>query len=299
VVIPPPPTVPPREAGTDASDPDAAVSDAASGDVRPAPPPRPDPCSGFEGTSRWTSPNLGEQAIAVAYGAGDKLVVQTRAPALWVDGQRITLPGGLAEDTGHALFHLAALSGLACASCHPEGREDGHVWSFSNGKRRTQTIGGGIRGTEPFHWSGEIRDFDALAHEVFLNRMSGPVLASEHVAALANWIETIPPWKPSAPVDGTAAERGRALFGDAVVGCTACHSGPHLTTNVTVDVGTQGMFQVPSLRGVGFRAPFLHDGCAATLVDRFSPCGGDERHGHTSALSPSQRADLAAYQETL
>jgi hypothetical protein len=304
VVIPPPPTVPPADAGPDAAGPDAAGldaagSDAAGIDVHPSPPPRPDPCRSFEGTSRWTSPNVGEQAVAVAYGAGDKLVVQTRAPALWVDGHRIILPGALAEDTGHALFHLAAFSGLACASCHPEGREDGHVWSFSSGKRRTQTIGGGIRGTEPFHWSGEIRDFDALAHEVFINRMSGPVLAPEHVAALANWIETIPPWKPPAPADGLAAERGRVLFVDPAVGCSTCHAGTHLTTNATLDVGTRGLFQVPSLRGVGFRAPFLHDGCAATLVDRFGPCGGDERHGHTSSLSVSQQADLAAYLETL
>ena len=40
---------------------------------------------------------------------------------------------------------------LACASCHPEGHDDGQVWNFSAlGPRRTQSLAGGIAGTEPF-----------------------------------------------------------------------------------------------------------------------------------------------------
>jgi hypothetical protein len=50
---------------------------------------------------------------------------------------------------------------------------------------------------------------------------------------------------------------------------------------------------------VRWRAPYLHDGCAATLADRFGACGGGDRHGATSTLSSAELADLIAYLETL
>jgi hypothetical protein len=44
----------------------------------------------------------------------------------------------------------------------------------------------------------------------------------------------------------------------------------------------------------------MHDGCATTLRDRFSPtCGGGDLHGKTSALTPAQLADLTSYLESL
>jgi cytochrome c peroxidase len=66
-----------------------------------------------------------------------------------------------------------------------------------------------------------------------------------------------------------------------------------------MDVGTGKPYQVPSLRGLAARAPYMHDGCAATLHDRFGPCGGGDRHGVTSALTTDQIDDLVAYLETL
>ena len=57
--------------------------------------------------------------------------------------------------------------------------------------------------------------------------------------------------------------------------------------------------QTPSLLGVAWRAPFMHDGCAPTLADRFDPaCGGDQ-HGDVSALSDADLGALVAYLETL
>jgi hypothetical protein len=43
----------------------------------------------------------------------------------------------------------------------------------------------------------------------------------------------------------------------------------------------------------------MHDGCAATLEDRFSACGGDERHGDVSALTETQLQQLISYLESL
>lgn len=94
--------------------------------------------------------------------------------------------------------------------------------------------------------------------------------------------------------------RGKALFEDpARAACASCHSGPLLTNNSTVAVGTGGMFQVPSLRGVAWRGPFRHDGCAMTLADRFDPTCGGLAHGRTAELSAQDRADLVAYLQTL
>ena len=43
---------------------------------------------------------------------------------------------------------------------------------------------------------------------------------------------------------------------------------------------------------VAARTPLLHNGCAPTLADRFGDCGGGDRHGHTSHLTPEQVAAL-------
>jgi cytochrome c peroxidase len=59
------------------------------------------------------------------------------------------------------------------------------------------------------------------------------------------------------------------------------------------------MFKVPSLLGVAVRAPYMHDGCAATLRDRFGACGGGDLHGKTSTLSETQLSDLIAFLESL
>jgi cytochrome c peroxidase len=71
-----------------------------------------------------------------------------------------------------------------------------------------------------------------------------------------------------------------------------------MTNTATVDVGTGGSFQVPSLRGLLWRPPYMHDGCASTIADRFGACGGT-KHGQVSTLSAGQKADLVTYLETL
>jgi mono/diheme cytochrome c family protein len=263
------------------------------------PPPGPDATS--EATD-FRQP-IGE-AIAVAFDGTGRVVVQTREPArveiLTRRGGTIKLSDESRFDTGHAVFHAATAFGLACASCHPEGGEDGRVWHFSNlGPRRTQSLRGGIGETAPFHWDGKMRDFGQLMTDVFTGRMGGPALATGHVQALSAWVEKLPRLPALTAADAPAAVRGRALFEDPRLGCATCHGGALSTNNATVSVGTGEALQVPSLRGVGWRAPYMHTGCAPTLADRFDPlCGGDQ-HGMTSGLSRSQIQDLTAYLDSL
>ena len=242
------------------------------------------------------------QVVAVAYSSDGTLFAQTREPAqLWASDGRtnIMLTTDSLPDTGHLIFHANSGSGIACASCHPEGGEDGRTWNFAClGPRRTQSLRGRLSETAPFHWDGDMTTFPKLVDEVFVGRMSGPKTTDIQNAALLHWLDRVPNLPVLAAADPAAVGRGRALFeGDAK--CSACHVGAHLTNNTTIDVGTGLPLQVPSLLGVSWRAPFLHDGRAATLTDRFGAMGGGDKHGQTSQLSAANVADLTAYLETL
>jgi cytochrome c peroxidase len=229
----------------------------------------------------------------------DSLLVKVLDPASSFSSARWSalLPGEYGFDRGREVFHRMTGAGLACASCHPEGREDGLVWEFQQlGVRRTQHVGGHILERAPYHWDGDMTDLGRLMNEVFAGRMGGGFLEDWEVLSLGRWLDQLSPPAAPAPTDPDAVARGRLLFDSA--GCASCHSGAILTNNQRFDVGTGGMFKVPSLLGIGSRAPFLHTGCAPTLKERFT-CGGGDQHGTTSNLSDGQIDDLVAYLETL
>lgn len=96
-----------------------------------------------------------------------------------------------------------------------------------------------------------------------------------------------------------AALRGKELFFWKAA-CTACHSGPNFTDQglhpsvasgttedadlgraaVTNDAADRGLFKTPTLREVGRRSPYMHDGSLSTLeeiVERYNR-GGFETH---------------------
>jgi cytochrome c len=250
------------------------------------------------------------QIIAIIYAPDGRLVVQSREPAaLFVasstrtdDGSTPTTQIGLAGvsvfDTGHEIFHRDAGAGVACASCHFEGGDDGHVWRFADqGPRRTQSIDVGLEGTAPFHWVGDMKDIGTLMEQVFVGRMGGVHQSDARRLALEQWMYSIKAPTPLRVADEVSA-RGKVLF-EGQAKCAACHVGSKLTNNETVDVGKGLLLQVPSLIGIGHRAPFMHDGCAATLYDRFNPACGGSAHGNTASLSRPQIDDLVAYLQTL
>jgi mono/diheme cytochrome c family protein len=247
-------------------------------------------------------------ALAVAYGVGGELVIQSEVSLRIVqaDGQIAEVPiaGPRVPHMGHALFHTAPAwpsAPVACASCHPEGRDDGRVWRFQGlGPRRTQTVLGGVLDTAPLHWEGDMDGLESLMGEVFVNRMGGVAPDETTLESLATFLQSMPALPAPDARDAAAAARGEALFRDPAVGCATCHAGEALTNDQTVYVGTGGAFQVPSLVGIADRAPFMHDGCATTLRDRFNPaCGGGDAHGKTSQLAPEEIDDLVAFLETL
>jgi mono/diheme cytochrome c family protein len=215
----------------------------------------------------------------------------------------VDLGGDRVENTGHELFHRDSGGGIACASCHPEGEDDGHVWKFASvGERKTQFLGVHLSETAPFHWDGALSDLDVLMDEVFVTRMGGVFQSKERVESLATWLGGLPAPSTTSQEEARAVARGQELFASETVGCSACHSGNALTDNSSHKVGTSGLvaLQTPSLRHVALHPPFMHNGCAPTLRDRFKPdCGGGDEHGHTSHLTDTELDDLIAYMSTL
>lgn len=238
--------------------------------------------------------------------AGDLMIFYPEAPALIVRtaggvvSHRIDLPGSARNDAGRNVFHQQTAIGVACASCHPEGRDDGIVWNFaSDGQRRTQSLAGHILDRAPYHWTGDEGSLPVLLDDVFAKRMSGGTLTASQKSALGPWLNRVPAPAPGA-TDPAAVARGAAIFETPSVGCVSCHNGALLTNNQRFNVGTGGTFKVPSLLGVGARAPFLHNGCAATMMDRFVTCAGAPgAHGDTSKLTSDQLNDLVQYLDSL
>jgi mono/diheme cytochrome c family protein len=256
---------------------------------------------GLDTPGAYLPPN--GQVVAVAYDARGNIIVQSREPAsLQILTQRrdaISLSQDSRFDEGQQLFHSATSTQIACVSCHPEGGEDGRIWQFQSlGPRRTQSLRGGIMDTAPFHWGGDESTMSSLMKDVFQGRMGGANVDDARVGALAKWIDSIPTIPVTQRNDDATVKRGAGLF--ASTGCTACHSGSDFTNGQTVDVGTGGAFQVPQLHGLGYRAPYMHNGCATTLVDRFrTGCGGSDKHLVGGMLTDAQVSDLVAYLETL
>ncbi len=249
------------------------------------------------------------QPIAIAFDGAGRPWVQTREPALLQVARRAPgdhLPPPLVlstvprADEGHHLFHHQSGHLIACAGCHPEGGEDGHTWRLDafvdGGPRRTMSLRGGVLARAPFHWTGDLASFPDLVSEVLVNRMGGQLPSPAQIDALGRWLDGLPLPARSPAKDPLAVARGAELFaGDG--GCIHCHGGPQLTDHAESDVGTGRDYKVPSLVGVGLRAPYLHDGCAATLRDRFTDaCRGA---GHDPPLSDLEMDDLASYLDTL
>ncbi len=215
------------------------------------------------------------QLIAATHGPDDLVLVQQRDPArllvirreVAVQGtayhsETIELSSRAIEDTGNRLFHEITASRLACASCHPEGGDDGLVWKLPD-SRHTPALYVGLAGTAPFHWSGDLGDFTALVDEVFHERMGGLAQPPARRAAFENWVTWL---RTAAPSDATAAmvDVGEALFSEH--GCTSCHVGPTPATTASVVIGDLPPLQIPPLGAVGLHPPYMHDGRCANLT---------------------------------
>ena len=129
-----------------------------------------------------------------------------------------------------------------------------------------------------------------------MRRLGGAGLDGAQTAALAAYVSALPRPRTVAH-EAAQVARGAAVF--EAEGCRTCHSDALTTDRERHDVGgSLAQVDTPSLVGLAASAPYYHDGSAATLAALLD--GRGLVHGMTDAeLTPTQRADLIAYLETL
>ncbi|WP_437306382.1 cytochrome C peroxidase [Sorangium sp. So ce388] len=278
--------------------------------------------------------------------ARDPGPTEIRAPSKQLAGELpvVVLPRASRLDEqraeGQRLFHAAggrriAFDGRACASCHPDGRDDALTWSTPEGPRQTPVLMGRLVGTAPYGWEGDKKDLEGHFART-MSRLGGTGLRADERDAIFAYLRgmerpgeaaaspapaeeravpvgPLPPAVQAGAATAAAGEaaaradlaaRGDVLFHSAGAGCSSCHLGDELTTDgARHDVRSATRFEAvrafdtPSLRFVGRSAPYYHDGRYATLLALVE--GVDGTMGHTAHLSAEERRALVAYLESL
>jgi hypothetical protein len=237
---------------------------------------------------------------SVGFDAAGKWIAQSREPAalFFEDGGAVFFGGKSVNNTSYSLFHMNSGTGVSCASCHPEGGQDEHVWRFPRGLRRTLPLGQTMAGQGAYDWDASSLNIDDLLRRVLNQQMSHDFRATwEQGLALETWLGRLPAPSPGVVTNIGAVERGRGVF--VASGCATCHAGETYTDDALHDLGTGARFKTPSLLGVGGRSQLLHDGCAEALPDVLGACGGDATHQILDRSSAQQVSDLVAFLTTL
>jgi cytochrome c peroxidase len=213
---------------------------------------------------------------------------------------------------GREIFHSTqdlriSKDGRACASCHPDGREDALTWSTPDGPRQTIMLAGRVTESAPYGWFGSNATLKGHISRTF-QRLGGHGLSKDQAdfdALIAYLGAMRAPTPAGANLDPARAElalRGKELFASERQGCMTCHldggtdRAPHDVQSGNVDE-TSLKFDTPSLRFVSGTAPYFHDGRYRTLEEVLE--ASDGRMGHTSRLSRDDLLALTAYLETL
>ena len=191
---------------------------------------------------------------------------------------------------------------MACASCHPEGRQDGLSWRLGKSILQTPMLAGRVVGTAPYKWDGQDPDLAASFRHT-IERLGGSEwskLSRGEIDALAAYVTSLP--APRAPTirDAQAVARGRALFHEQL-DCAACHSGERLTDGSQYPLDSRGLDETdtPSLVGLAHTAPYYHDGSARDLYALLTDKGNVHDMSDVSQLTRDQITDLTAYLESL
>lgn len=194
-------------------------------------------------------------------------------------------PTGLDPDRiqrGAMLFidpRISVDGSRSCATCHPGGEADGKVWARgvavepgAAGGRRTRFVRGAWQ-SAPYFWDASATSLRGAIERMLAVEMGGTQLAPHDLQALETYVLSLAVFDrgriqddgtPNDPVS-LAALRGFAVFERAR--CTTCHPPAAFLVPRAADVGTGGMIDVPSLRGLAGRAPYGHDGRWATLEE--------------------------------
>jgi len=205
---------------------------------------------------------------------------------------------------GRDLFHKGeariSSDGRACASCHPDGRDDGMVWATPDGPRQTPSLAGRLDGTAPYGWTGAAHDIESHVPKTF-KRLGGTGLTGADKAALLAYVRSMHGPPPAAVVTEEAkVARGREVFHSAEAECSTCHgTDGEMPDGTSHDVKSRASgdlkkaFDTPSLKYVGGTGPWFHDGRYNSLHDLLVKSDG--KMGHTKQLSTEDLDALEAF----
>ena len=208
---------------------------------------------------------------------------------------------------GRVLFHASgdariSKDGRACASCHPDGRDDAITWATPQGPRRSILLAGRMQNSAPYSWSGIEDDLHTHLHTTF-ERLDGSGLRNVELDAIVAYVSALPAPTPLRE-DPTKVARGRAIFHSKEAACSGCHNDDLLTDNRLHDVKSKrrnddkAEFNTPSLHLVGGAGPYFHDGRYTTLRQLLVESNGTM--GHTKHLTqPGDLDALEAYVRSL
>ena len=222
-------------------------------------------------------------------------------------------------EKGRVLFNDTSLSAdgrWSCASCHPmNGHTDNKTYVGTElvpdgtpAGRSTPSLWGAGRRQAGWSWAGTIPALETNIRGIVVNRMKGPEPSRETLEALAAYVRSLPnPPAPSLAADGlpaanapAAVKRGFEIFAGKG-GCVTCHLPASYDKKEPEDVGSGGVFKVPSLRSVSRTAPYFHDGRfksleeTATFMFEFFRKKTDSKQ----TLSKNELADLVAFLRAL
>lgn len=130
--------------------------------------------------------------------------------------------------------------------------------------------------------------------------------------AMAEYLRSVPAPPPAdSQPDAAAVERGAEVFDD--LGCSDCHVSPLYTSAIEVEpaeIGADpaatrshsrgtGWYRVPSLLGVGSRAPYMHDGSISSLDDLLDPDRPGDAHRFADDLGDGDRDAVRQFLRSL
>jgi YVTN family beta-propeller protein len=251
----------------------------------------------------------GRQLMVASYFSGEVLALDPNTCQVL---KRIGLGPQPAADAirhGEFVFHdgrHSFQSWLSCASCHPDGRADGLNWDLLNdgigNPKNAHSLLWSHR-TPPLMSLGIRENMEEATLKGF-QFIQFREIEEGDLNAVRAYLRSMTPEPSPYLVNGglsDKARKGRTIFEDADVGCSACHPAPLFTSLKTYDVGTRSAldrsdaFDTPALVELWRTGPYLHDGSAVTLKDVVTTKNPNDKHGRTSQLSDEEIDALVEY----
>ena len=198
-------------------------------------------------------------------------------------------------------FRISDGGVMACASCHPEGRQDGLSWRLGGAILQTPMLAGRVTNTEPYKREGLDPSLRASFKHTMLRLGGRPeALRNRELDDLTAYVRSLPAATRPTVADANAVARGKALF-EGTLGCDGCHDGDVMSDGLQYPFDAWGldMTDTPSLVGLAHTAPYYHDGSAVDLYALVTDKGSVHEMADFSELTEAQSRDLVAYLETL